>query len=84
MRVLEGASRRHCASFDRGCFRPRLCGNSVIRLFPHPRRYKIAKHPFMGARMLRDQLHRQGVHVGRRHISTLMQRWIGSRPTKPT
>jgi putative transposase len=32
------------------------------------------EHPFMGARMLRDQLHRGGVHVGRRHISTLMQR----------
>ena len=32
------------------------------------------EHPFMGARMLRNQLHREGVHVGRRHISTLMQR----------
>lgn len=32
------------------------------------------EHPFMGARMLRDQLHRDGVHVGRRHITTLMQR----------
>jgi len=30
--------------------------------------------PFMGARMLRRQLHRQGVDVGRRHIATLMQR----------
>jgi putative transposase len=26
------------------------------------------EHPFMGARMLRAQLHREGVHVGRRHI----------------
>lgn len=32
------------------------------------------EHPFMGARMLRDQLRRQGIQVGRRHISTLMQR----------
>ena len=32
------------------------------------------EHPFMGARMLRDQLHRQGVKAGRRHIGTLMQR----------
>ena len=32
------------------------------------------EYPFMGARMLRRQLHRQGVHVGRRHIATLMQR----------
>ena len=30
--------------------------------------------PFMGARMLRRQLHRQGVEVGRRHIATLMRR----------
>jgi putative transposase len=32
------------------------------------------EHPFMGARMLRRQLARQGVHAGRRHIRTLMLR----------
>ncbi len=32
------------------------------------------EHPFMGARMLRDQLDREDRHVGRRHIRTLMQR----------
>ena len=32
------------------------------------------EHPFMGARMLRDQLHRQGITVGRRHLGTLMRR----------
>jgi putative transposase len=32
------------------------------------------KHPFMGTRMLRDQLTREGIHVGRRHIGTLMRR----------
>ena len=32
------------------------------------------EYPFMGARMLRRQLHRQGVEVGRRHIATLMRR----------
>ena len=31
-------------------------------------------HPFMGARMLRDQLVRQGFGVGRRHVRTLMLR----------
>jgi len=31
------------------------------------------EHPFMGARMLRDQLARQGISVGRRHIGTLMR-----------
>jgi putative transposase len=32
------------------------------------------EYPFMGARMLRDQLGRQGIHAGRRHIRTLMRR----------
>lgn len=32
------------------------------------------EHPFMGTRMLRDQLARQGIHAGRRHIRTLMLR----------
>jgi putative transposase len=32
------------------------------------------QHPFMGARMLRDQLHQQGIAVGRKHVKTLMQR----------
>ena len=30
--------------------------------------------PFMGSRMLRDQLWRQGVQVGRRHVRTLMRK----------
>ena len=32
------------------------------------------EHPFMGARMLRNQLRREGIQVGRRHVGTLMQR----------
>ncbi len=32
------------------------------------------EHPFMGARFMRRVLLRQGVHVGRRHLGTLMQR----------
>lgn len=32
------------------------------------------EHPFMGARMLQDQLNREGVSVGRKHIGTLMKR----------
>ncbi len=31
-------------------------------------------HPFMGARMLRRMLRREGLTVGRRHVATLMQR----------
>jgi len=32
------------------------------------------EHPFMGARMLRDQLNRNGIGVGRKHVSTLMRK----------
>ena len=32
------------------------------------------EHPFMGARMLRDQLDLLGLHAGRRHVRTLMRR----------
>ncbi len=32
------------------------------------------EHPFMGARMLRRQLQRKGMALGRRHIATLMKR----------
>lgn len=32
------------------------------------------EHPFMGARILRDQLHREGFKVGRKHVGTLMKR----------
>lgn len=32
------------------------------------------EHPFMGARMLRDQIGREGIHVGPRHMRTLMHR----------
>ena len=37
------------------------------------------KHPFMGARMLRDQLNRAGLGVGREHVGALMKR-MGVRP----
>jgi putative transposase len=32
------------------------------------------EYPFMGARMLRDQLNRDGFEVGRKHVKTLMRR----------
>ena len=32
------------------------------------------EHPFMGARMLQDQLNRAGLDVGRKHVGTLMKR----------
>lgn len=32
------------------------------------------EHPFMGARMLRDQLNRAGGRIGRKHVATLMKK----------
>jgi putative transposase len=32
------------------------------------------EHPFAGARMLRDLLRQDGIHVGRKHVATLMRR----------
>ncbi|MBT8360031.1 MAG: IS3 family transposase [Desulfobacterales bacterium] len=32
------------------------------------------EHPFMGSRMLRDQLNRKGFEVGRKHVKTLMRK----------
>lgn len=52
---------------------PRPVGEADLALVRHIEELHL-EHPFMGARMLRNQLQRGGVHVGRRHISTLMQR----------
>ena len=41
------------------------------------------EHPFMGARMLRDQLARQGIYAGRRHVRTLMLRHNHDRVDRP-
>lgn len=32
------------------------------------------EHPFLGARLLRDVLNREGFAVGRKHVATLMRR----------
>ncbi len=32
------------------------------------------EHPFAGARMLRDLLRQDGIHVGRKHVATLMRK----------
>ena len=36
------------------------------------------RYPFMGARMLRDQLNRQGIDIGRKQVSTLMKKSIST------
>ena len=38
--------------------------------------------PFLGSRQLQDQLGQQGLHVGRRHVRTLMRR--GNRGDLPS
>ena len=35
------------------------------------------EHPFMGARMLRDQLNREGYTVGRKHVGPLIAHGYG-------
>jgi putative transposase len=41
-------------------------------------------HPFAGSRMLRDMLKREGHHIGRKHVSTLMKKMgIQALYTKP-
>ena len=52
---------------------PRLTGEADLALMRRIDELHL-EHPFMGARMLRRQLQRQGIHVGRRHLGTLMER----------
>ena len=54
-------------------YRPRPTSESDLALMRRIDELHL-EHPFMGARMLRRQLQRQGIHVGRRHMGTLMQR----------
>jgi len=60
---------------SRGCvyYLPRPVSDEDLRLMRRLDELHL-EHPFMGARMLRDQLWRQGRQVGRRHVATLMQR----------
>lgn len=50
---------------------PRPCSNCDLALMRRLDELHL-EHPFMGARMLRRQLRREGIHVGRRHVRTLM------------
>jgi putative transposase len=52
---------------------PRLASEADLALMRRIDELHL-EHPFMGARMLRRQLQRQGIHVGRRHLGTLMAR----------
>ena len=54
-------------------YRPKRAPAADLELMRHIDKLHL-EHPFMGARMLRDQLNRAGINVGRRHVSTLMKR----------
>ena len=55
------------------CHRPQSVSDKDLGLMHRIDKLHL-EHPFMGARMLRDQVNRAGVHAGRRHIGTLMKR----------
>lgn len=63
------------AGISRGSayYRPRPVGEADLGLMRWIDELHLA-HPFMGARMLCDQLNRDGFEVGRRHVGTLMKR----------
>ena len=54
-------------------YRPRPVSSADLVMMRTPDELHL-DHPFMGSRMLRDQLARYGLHAGRRHIRTLMRR----------
>jgi putative transposase len=62
-------------SISRGSvyYQPRSVNAVDLELMRHIDELHL-EHPFMGARMLRDQLNRQGFDVGRKHVGTLMKR----------
>ncbi len=54
-------------------YRPRAVAKADLDLMRRLDELHL-KRPFMGARMLRDQLDRAGIKIGRRHVGTLMKR----------
>jgi putative transposase len=54
-------------------YQPRPIGDADLALMRRIDELHL-QHPFMGARMLRRMLAQEGIHVGRRHIGTLMKR----------
>ena len=63
---------------------PKTVGAADLVLMRHLDALHL-EHPFMGARMLRDQLNREGFTVGRTHVRTLMARMgMEARYRKPS
>jgi len=54
-------------------YRPKSVSDKDLELMRQIDKLHL-EHPFMGARMLQDQLNRGGVSIGRKHVGTLMKR----------
>jgi len=53
-------------------YQPRSANTADLELMHQLDKLHL-EHPFMGSRMLRDQLNRAGYDVGRKHVGTLMK-----------
>ncbi|WP_090960182.1 IS3 family transposase [Nitrosospira sp. Nsp18] len=73
--ALSLSRQAQLAGISRGSvyYLPRPVNLSVLMLMRRIDQLHL-EHPFMGARMLRDQLNREGYDVGRKHVGTLMKR----------
>ena len=73
--TLSITRQAHLLNISRGTvyYRPRPVSSADLVLMRTLDELHL-DHPFMGSRMLRDQLARSGLHAGRRHIRTLMRR----------
>ena len=54
-------------------YRPRPVSEKDLKIMSYMDELHL-EHPFMGARMLQDQLNRSGIEVGRTHVGTLMKK----------
>lgn len=54
-------------------YQPKPVNTADLKVMRHIDELHL-EHPFMGARMLRDQLNRAGINIGRKHVGTLMKR----------
>ncbi len=74
--ALSISRQAQLAGISRGSvyYLPKTCQPCPIWLLMRRIDALHLEHPFMGARMLRDQLNREGYDVGRKHVGTLMKR----------
>ena len=73
--ALSISRQAQLAGISRGSIydRPKSAGAADLMLMRRMDKLHL-EHPFMGARMLRDQLNRESFKVVRKHVGTLMER----------